>query len=205
MSDLFHDDIPESYILAVFQVMARTPHHTYLVLTKRPERMCRILNSWQAAGLTLREGCGAILPNVWLGISAGTQKHLLDFAPWLLETPAAIRFLSLEPMLGPIVLSEIVARDGDGPGRNSLYWIGSDAEISWVIVGGESGPGARPFDIQWARSVVQQCKAAGVSCFVKQVGTNSNLVDWTERKQISRKGGDTSEWPEDLRVREFPK
>ena len=208
MSDLFHKDIPDSFILACFTTMAKAHWHTFQVLTKRPERMMSLLRKWQAKGLTLREGCGVVLPNVWLGVSCENQDTLLDRVPWLLETPAAIRFISYEPALAPIDLHAIVARDGDGPARD-LSWIGSDAAIDWVIVGGESGLGARYFDIQWARDVIRQCAGTMAKVFIKQLGKvpMETIAPGCDRllNITDKKGGEMSDWPEDLRVREFPK
>jgi hypothetical protein len=167
------------------------------------------------------------LPNVQLGVSVEDQATADARIPLLLQTPAAKRFVSYEPALGPVDfrpwLNDIripSCMSGDGPyqGPNRL---------DQIIVGGESGPGARPFDIQWARNTVRQCREAGVACFVKQMGsciTGLNLdgppvsspprregflVHWTDKKNntfglCDRKGGDPSEWPEDLRVQEFP-
>jgi protein gp37 len=116
----------------------------------------------------------------------------------LLETPSAVRFVSYEPALGWV---------------NFTLWMWADKRLKdksldWIIVGGESGPGARPFDIQWARNTIAQCEAAGVACFVKQVGSRpvEHGERWRYEPKISdRKGGDIEEWPADLRVREFPK
>lgn len=140
------------------------------------------------------------LPNVWLGVSVEDQATADERIPLLLRTPAAVRFVSYEPALGPVNLLRYMSvplAEIDNPG----------AMLDWVIVGGESGPGARPFDIQWARNTVAQCKAAGVACFVKQVGSvpMERGERWRyEPKLKDRKGGDWEEWPEDLRVREFP-
>lgn len=199
MSDLFHDDITFEQIAAVFGVMAATPHLTYQVLTKRPARMLEFMR-W--IGRT--SGCATEwpLPNVWLGVSVEDQRRADERIPLLLECPAAVRFLSGEPMLEAIDLRRWT---NDEHGRRH---IGAPAGIGWVIVGGESGPGARPCSLGWIRSVVEPCGAAGVPVFVKQLGARPQL--W-ERDGIhgflhlrDRKGGDPSEWPEDLRVQEFP-
>jgi protein gp37 len=130
------------------------------------------------------------LPNVWLGVSVEDRASLprLDT---LRETPAALRFVSIEPLLEDL-------------GRIRL------GGIDWVIVGGESGPGARPFDLAWARSTVQQCRAGGVPVFVKQLGAKPYDGDSLGHERYDlllrdRKGADPAEWPEDLRVREFPR
>jgi hypothetical protein len=174
------------------------------------------------------------LPNVWLGVSVENQHFADERIPLLLQTPAAVRFISAEPLLGPVDLQSVplpapgaehyglrgVAQplsEKDTEADDWKYWTKRESKLDWVIVGGESGPGARPFDLSWARSIVEQCKAAGVACFVKQAGSNPfdsarqscppdecmiHGYSWLTLK--ARKGGDPSEWPEDLRVREFP-
>lgn len=172
----------------LFSLIADTPHLDWLLLTKRPEN-ARVLgamrfwldvNAWRLdhglavipGGMTdfARNG----LPNVWLGTTVEDQRRADERIPVLLATPAAVRFLSCEPLLGPVAL---MARDqADGGQRNYLtgYWHGSGASgtdapsIDWLIVGGESGPKARPMDLAWARSLVAQGRAAGVPVFVKQ-------------------------------------
>lgn len=201
MSDLFHESLPFLDIDDVFETMAEADRHTYQVLTKRPERMLEFCQ-WR----NQRWGRPP-LANVWLGISVEDQRTADERIPLLLQTPAAVRFVSYEPALGPVDFGP-TWMDRDRYGANC---IDGGATIDWIIVGGESGPGARPCDVAWIRSVVQQCKAAGVPCFVKQVGSRpvvqhpmqvGALVD---APCADRKGGDPSEWPEDLRVREFPR
>lgn len=147
------------------------------------------------------------LPNVHLGVSIEDQATADERIPLLLQTPAAVRFLSVEPMLGPVEFSNVTRRS------DAVQQLGKRAlsGIDGVIVGGESGPNARPCDVAWIRSVVEQCKAAAVPCFVKQLGSyaildpryDRTVPGWTRRLR-DRKGGDPSEWPEDLRVRELP-
>jgi protein gp37 len=207
MSDLFHEALLDTDIIAVFRVMGACPQHTFQVLTKRPERMLELLSQrrWRDLGqgyfapLIRNEGCDGdarYLPNVWLGVSVEDQATADERIPLLLQTPAAVRFVSYEPALGPVYLLPVCTG------------------LDWVIVGGESGPGARPFDLKWARSTIEQCKAAGVACFVKQFGAkpfyrpeypNGNTKGETAFLDLkSKKGGDWDEWPADLRVREFP-
>jgi protein gp37 len=159
------------------------------------------------------------LPNVWLGTSVENQAAADERIPHLLKCPAAVRFLSCEPLLGAVEFSNVGERaDAVAQlGRKAL------AGISWVIVGGESGPGARPCDVTWIRSIVRQCQAAGVPCFVKQLGAYPRLVlptpreieEWGDACLVQgkeglriairdKKGGAPAEWPHDLRVREFP-
>ena len=239
MSDLFHESVPDNFIGSVFDVMARTPQHTYQILTKRHARMRSLLTRWQQqaadrphAGASFRR-YGMMwseprvwpLPNVWLGVSVEDQKWADIRIPALLRTPAAVRFLSCEPLLGPIDLGiRDPHRDHDSDDvhgfphpRICLTCSGEDGEppeveyfrrdpavtgpcgIDWVIVGGESGPGARPMEIEWARALVQQCRDAGVTPFVKQLGAIRG-----RELGIDSHGGDWDGWPADLRVREFP-
>ena len=162
MSDLFHKDVPSEFILRVFEVMARCPQHTFQVLSKRPQRMC----AWVSAN---NEVTAPTLPNVWLGTSIENDSYAFR-ANHLRMTPAAARFLSLEPLLGPLPSLNL-----DG--------------IDWVIVGGESGPNARPMHPNWVRDIRDKCVDAGVPFFFKQwgefvptskhqgAGTPSNLLD----------------------------
>lgn len=138
MSDLFHDDIPLAYIQRVFATMRDCPHHTFQVLTKRSERLAEL---------------APYLPwskNVWMGVSVEDARVMHRVAD-LRSTPAAVRFLSLEPLIGPL---DDLSLDG----------------IHWVIVGGESGPKARPMQKQWVSSILRQCRAAKVPFFFKQWG-----------------------------------
>lgn len=155
------------------------------------------------------------LPNVWLGVSVEDQKTADERIPLLLQTPAAIRFVSYEPALGPVDFTTLPSASGIGRYLDALSNAGVDPgalipnRLDQIIVGGESGPGARPFDIAWARNTIAQCKASGVACFVKQLGAHPYTTFGTPSEQElgavrDRKGGDMSEWPEDLRVREFP-
>lgn len=171
-------------------VIEETPKLDWLLLTKRPQNMTwlapkRWANRWPA--------------NVWAGTTCEDQARADERIPYLLRVPATVRFLSVEPMLGPVDLVDAVGRamlDLD-------MFDGGDLGIHWVIVGGESGPGARPFALEWARSIVAQCKSAGVSVFVKQLG--SKPTDGSLVRLRNRKGGDMTEFPEELRVREFPR
>lgn len=206
MSDLFHEALPDEVIDKVFAVMALAPQHTFQVLTKRAQRMRDyMLNASRELRVLLAAKLDPAthddiwpLPNLWLGVSVERQQEADERIPALLDTPAAVRFLSCEPLLGPIDLTSI---SYGGNMRDT-----SDC-LDWVIVGGESGPNARPFDLAWARSIVAQCRNAGTACFVKQLGSNPTLHGYRESVMPlnDRKGGDISEFPEDLRVREFPR
>lgn len=196
MSDLFHQDIPDTYIARVFAVMALTPRHTYQLLTKRHARMKALLSratfwhdvaqegrehfarcqeDWLAVGAMLG---GEPLPNLWLGVSVEDQKWADIRVPALLGTPAAVRFLSCEPLLGPVTLKRAVITMGSERGHGlTASYVHADGccerglhGIDWVIAGGESGPRARPMHPQWARHLRDQCAWAGVPYFLKQWG-----------------------------------
>jgi len=206
MSDLFHENLPDEAIDQVFAVMALAPQHTFQVLTKRADRMRRYFDfggDWQRRVSKRASGAlvQAFLPNVWLGVSVEDQERADDRVPHLLATPAAKRFLSCEPLLGPVDLRHVASTD-DGYINALSSSIGPNLDL--VIVGGESGPRSRPFDIQWARDIVAQCKPADVACFVKQLGARPIGKAAKPLSLKSRKGGDMSEWPTDLRVREMP-
>lgn len=166
---------------------------TFQILTKRPERMRQMLTSPRWAAMKP-------LPNVWLGVSVEDQMTADERIPLLLDTPAAIRWISAEPLLGPLDLDRIEAVCSTW--RKGLT-IGT--YLDWVVVGGESGPGARPFHLNWAHDLIDQCRAAGVPVFVKQVGARP-VIDRDDSRIIrDRKGGDMSEWPSSIRIREFPR
>src|SRR5690606_659848 len=225
MADLFHESLTNEEIAAVFGVMTACPQHTFQVLTTRAKRMRAWFEWLPSDGLRwtcMTEAIRQInpyrpalerrvidsldsqvlqwpLPNVWLGVSCEDQARANERIPLLLETPATVRFVSAEPLLGPIDLTRLTFGNGDfcNALRRDSYRGGLDSErLDWVIVGGESGPGARPCDVEWIRSIVRQCREAGTACFVKQLGSRLGLRD--------PKGGDCSEWPADLRVRETP-
>lgn len=220
MSDLFHEAIDTDTIAEVWRVMRKASAHTFQILTKRPERMKAFICS------------GAeVLSNVWLGVSVEDQKRADERIPILLQTPATVRFVSAEPLLGGVDIRRYLwpacwhwAAGYDSP--ESAMAAGAWAErrpqalvsahrefVRWVIVGGESGPKARPMHLDWARSVVEQCRDAGVPCFVKQLGRNPIYEREVGTAKggcpmpldlKDAKGGDMDEWPADLRVREYP-
>lgn len=247
MSDLFHEGVPFEYIAAVFGVMAACPQHTFQALTKRPARALEffkwlvaggesgfplasicVANAGASFGCYLPDAANCVswpLPNVHLGVSVEDQETADARIPLLLQCPAAVRFVSYEPALGPVDFTRIPYRGFDDDiehfnplrdGAPRAYGSDPSKKLHWIIVGGESGPGARPFDVAWARSTIAQCKAAGVACFVKQMGAHvydPRLSLWggpypTMRagtiNLFDRAGADPSEWPEDLRVQEFP-
>lgn len=200
MGDLFHEDCPDEWIDKVFAVMALCPQHTFQVLTKRAKRMrdyvarsleCIEVERWRLAGPRPSLERNWPLPNVWLGVSTERQKEADERIPELLATPAAVRFISAEPLLGPIDLDDIVTKgDGYEDHRSALECdvaVEDDEEfkgatLDWVIVGGESGPGSRPMHPDWARSLRDQCAAADVPFFFKQWG------EWQPR-QWCKDGG----------------
>jgi protein gp37 len=266
MSDLFHEGLTNEEIAAVFGAMAACPQHTFQVLTKRAKRM-REWFEW-VASFEGEHGpppddvvaihasnlidCDRVqrpwpLPNVWIGVSVEDQQRADERIPELQRVPSAVRFLSVEPMLGPVVVAPWLTRrtaivhfEAFTPEAKAAYPTApthmQHEGVSWVIVGGESGPGARPFDPAWAESVIEQCHAASVACFVKQMGGHIAGSEsgfgavhrwhlegggcWTAPligplvgvrpenavgfQLCDAHGGDPLEWPERLRVRNFP-
>lgn len=206
MSDLFHADVPDEFLDQVFASMALAPRHTFQVLTKRPQRMKRYL-TWEEPSITRRGRIqnqmdflwarGGLpqrvvidqwpLPNVWLGTSVEDQDaaYRID---WLVKTPAAVRFLSCEPLIGPLDISDrrldsftrlnpltgrLTAMSGRDEGQSS-------SRLHWVIAGGESGPDFRPIDLDWARDLRDQCISAGVPYFFKQIGGRTSKAGGRE-------------------------
>lgn len=261
MTDLFGEWVPDEWIDKCFALMALTPQHTHQVLTKRAERMPEYFANrlrrqccwayqigWLSSTLDQpclgEEQCAAWkigglwpLPNVWLGVSVEDQQRADERIPHLLHTPAAVRWVSYEPALGPVdwtrirhdgLISNALAgcwqSDVKGP-QGGGGRMGSSAKLDWLVCGGESGPGARPCDLTWLRSAVRQCGAVKVPVFVKQLGARPlcrfdsddtgahgfDVSDYLDAGDglcspvlMDPKGGDPSEWPEDLRVREYP-
>ena len=225
--DLFHPAVPDEWIDRVFAVMALNPRHVFQILTKRPERMQEYLNSraksvehWEKQarefGYTFKfqwEGkfvrtCPFPLPHVWLGVSVEGQEAADARIPLLMETPAAVRFLSCEPLLGPVDLEPGLplcecgdyraSHPGDGPcnlngcGRDLAHgfedcgrYRPARPALDWVIVGGESGPGARPMKPKWVYQLRDKCVIAGVPFFFKQ---------WGEWAPVSVGINETSDW-----------
>ena len=260
MTDMFGDWVREEWLDRMFAVMALTPHLTHQVLTKRSRRMREYMSDEESSARIAMhmgefidtyvdplnrkstdmratapdvDGEDWPLPNVHLGVSAEDQPRLDERVPDLLATPAAVRFLSLEPLLESLRLNRVEHTPPGSGGpcfldilRGKGCSVGGSwdyAKIDWVIVGGESGPNARPCNIEWIRDIVRQCKETDTAVLVKQFGANvvGSLADFPQHERwvltkgqhttdISgpclrdRKGGDMSEWPEDLRVREFP-
>lgn len=223
MSDLFHENLASQDIAKVFAAMALSRQHQFQVLTKRADRMLawfqggympamvrEQIAKFRRKGLPMLLAAETMpwpLPNVWLGVSVEDQATADARIPRLLQVPAAIHWVSYEPALGPVQF---------------YRWLMPD----WIVVGGESGPEARPFDLAWARSTIEQGKADGVPVFVKQMGEhphehrmgrvycrrfrsglgNCGGGSWSESLAFQdRKGKDMAEWPADLQVREWPR
>ena len=172
-NDLFHPDVPYRFVDEAMAIIADTPHHTYVLLTKRPARMARYFNDQERYSARKvadikdsqfgKFDCDMLfpLPNLVLGVTAENQRLADDRIPDLLQTPAAARVVSVEPMLGPVDINNWLWADIPGKPRFS--------QINWVICGGESGPGARPMHPAWAKSLRDQC-LVGVPFFFKQWG-----------------------------------
>lgn len=192
LADLFHDEVTDQFVAEVFAVMALAPRHTFQVLTKRHARLRSLLNTARFATLVANRISkrdpyyrqpSLPLPNVWVGVSVENQLWADIRIPALLETPAAVRWLSMEPLLGPVDLAD--------------DWLAGLPErrnwLDWIVVGGESGNGARPMELAWAEALTRRCQDAGVPVFVKQLGSR-----WGKNHH------DIEDFPESLRVREYP-
>src|ERR1700677_381502 len=210
MSDLGHARVPAEFQAQVWAVMAMAQQHTFQVLTKRPERLRRLLQDacrcgeGHAPGVHFRSAMdwagtphspvyvpgvvgGDVYhhrqwppPNVWVGTSIELDEYCRR-ADDLRATPVAVRFLSLEPLLGPLPSLDLTG-------------------IDWAIIGGESGPGARPMDLEWAADLIGRCRDAGTAVFVKQMGSC-----WARERGGQSHGADWSLWPEEFRIREMPR
>jgi protein gp37 len=218
MTDLFGRWVKDEWLEAILNVIYRAKQHTFQGLTKRADRMLDYIS--RSAFLS-----NDPLPNLWLGVSCEDQKTADERIPLLLQTPAAVRWISAEPLLGPVDLSRYFARDWTLRGHD--HPTERTVGIDWAVVGGESGPGARSLDLNWIKSIVSQCQQSRVPVFVKQLGVRpwwdgigsgapaphvyleqvvrDGKAGWQFDCMKDRKGGDMSEWPEDLRVREYPK
>lgn len=199
MTDTFLEEIPDEWLDKVFATMACSPHKTFQILTKRPKRAREYFEKRQM---------NQIPAHIWFGVTTEDQARFEERVPELLKIPAAIRFLSCEPLLERLDLSRHLPIEWS---ELAEEWIGSwpgtdcyDQKISWVIVGGESGSGARECRLDWVRSLVNQCQAANVPPFVKQLGSNCIGDDGKRFKTRHPKGGDIEEFPEDVKVWEMP-
>jgi protein gp37 len=165
MSDLFHESVSREQIMRVFAAMNAAQQHIYQILTKRPQRMMELISDIRAVS-------GATPPgNWWLGVSVEDQKTADERIPLLLNTPASVRWLSIEPLLGPVGIASWLRVRHVAPGLiGAALGLGFDSRVDWVVVGGESGPNARPMHPQWVRDLRNQCTDAGVPFFFKQWG-----------------------------------
>lgn len=210
MGDLFHEDVPIHITAAILGIAALCPNHTFLFLTKRPSRMStfftyyhegdyrRNLNWWineaclkisanMALGVRLRLQDPVFpLPNIWLGCTVENQKRADERIPILLQIPAAVRFVSVEPMLEPMELNTVPCScyAGYGPPHPDCE-DEHGPKLDWVICGAETGPGARYMDQSWPRDLLAQCKAAGIPFFMKAMSNKEPI-------------------PDDLAIREYP-
>lgn len=219
MSDLFHPKLTNEQIAAVFGMMAACDRHTFQVLTKRAVRMSEWFE-WvveqgdprevcvEFAAATFRDRAEPVpkslgirgpwpLPNVWLGVSVEDRERMLERVPVLMLTPAAVRWVSAEPLLEEVSFDRWLKPPGE--------------TLDWIVCGGESGPGARPCNTEWLQKIVDEFTAAGVPCFVKQLGAapfDGYVGEGYKPNALtlrSKKGGDPREWPETLRVRQMPR
>lgn len=200
MTDLFGEFVTDAMISKVFAIMAVCPQHTFIVLTKRAQRMRDYME--ETTGLyVLGEETAWPLPNVWLGVSVEDQRRADERIPNLLQSPAAVRFVSAEPLLRRLDLKVWLAPAYEGDRRKQI----AVPRIDWIIVGGESGAAARPFDLMWAGEIINECERYDVPVFVKQIGRRP-LIDGAPYLAVEHpKGGEPTEWPRKLRVREWPK
>lgn len=178
MGDLFHESVPFEWQFKVFQMIHECPHHTFQILTKRPDIMKKRIDDIY---LHLRRNYGWAklpLPNVWLGTTAENQAMANRRLPYLLEIPAVVRFISVEPMIGPVDLTKIMSIEN---------------RLDWVICGGESGSNARPMHPNWVRDLRDQCKSANVPFFFKQ-GSQNN---WSNFKKFEL-------LPNEFKIRQYP-
>jgi protein gp37 len=214
MGDLFHEQVAPDYIDSVFVRMRRCPVHVFLLLTKRPAQAAWFMKLHYGQ---FDVGYSPPPDNVWLGVTCENQQRADERIPILLQTPVAHRWVSLEPLLGPVditdalngypepygggtryVTHEMAIDAGDHNLEGQVYceaepdWQQTHPPPDWVVVGAESGPHRRPMQLEWAADVVRQCQNSGVPCFVKQIEVNGKVSH------------DPTEWPEDLRVRQLP-
>lgn len=209
LADWLDAEVPREWLVDLLELIGKTQELDWQLLTKRPENWFDLMHEAFQIGFDGDEWVSQWLDgdepeNIWIGTSVENQECAGKRIPELLKIPARVRFLSCEPLLGPIDLGMMPVAD-------------AIPNIHWVIVGGESGAGARSMHTEWARSLVAQCKAAGMACFVKQLGSKPRDEEFVGRDHLydtgmrnitlklnDKKGGDMAEWPEDLRVRDFP-
>jgi protein gp37 len=210
--DLFHPSVPDAWIDRVFAIIALTPRHTYQILTKRPDRMQEYISDPETPrridliALSYVRPDDILLitdiwpfPNVWLGVSIEDQRRAHERIPYLSAAPAAMRFVSCEPMLGPIDLTDFFPGKYPGTERDFRHCRGGfGPALNWVIVGGESGPQARPMHPDWVRSLRDQCGVDHVPFFFKQWGEWAPIVGARDGGFIGEKSEFlTKEWIEE--------
>jgi protein gp37 len=194
--DLFHDAVPDWFVLDTLTVMAMRDGVVWQVLTKRPARMRALVQAWTRG---VRGTIPAWLPNeplpghIWLGVTAENQQRADERIPLLLDTPAAVRFVSVEPMLGPVDLWWMEACRRCNP----THYEPAVTHLDWVICGAESGPNRRPFDVAWAQDLYEQCKDACVPYFGKQdSGLKPGAPLYIRPGAGSEIAGVIHEWPQ---------
>jgi protein gp37 len=169
--DLFHKNITDEQIWQALDIFRYRDDVDWQLLTKRADRMHRVMMEWM-----MMHGHKVVPRNIWVGVSAGNASTAFERLPYLMATPAKIKYVSMEPLIGPI-------------------WYDAYAPyINWVVIGGESGTKARGMDVEWAREIIASARRWGARFFVKQMGSDG----------YTGKGEDTSEWPDDLIIQEFP-
>ena len=187
-NDLFHEEVPFDFIRSVFETVANAGQHAYQFLTKRADRMKEFFQSCE-------DWDSSEWPNVHIGVTCENQEMADKRIPILLQIPVAVRFISIEPCLGNIDIEKYLDLSSAIQQKNTQQ----QRSISWCVVGSESGTKRRPCKIEWIRSIVEQCKAGDVPVFVKQIEL-LRPIPWS-----SKVSHNMSEWPEDLRLREYPK
>lgn len=245
LCDWLDEKVPIEWLADFLWLIYKTPNIDWILLTKRPQNWLHRIEAteyWMNGKFGPKNFLvgnwllGTAPPNIWLGISCEDQQRADERISELLKIPAAVRWVSCEPLLGPIDLNSVEFGSNTRQSALSPTYMGRpyshDAKLDWLVIGGESGTKARPCDLDWIRSLVKQSKKAGVPVFVKQLGSNAeqdlsavipSASEWETQQDpmeaaqwdIHRhhcklqlqhpKGGDPSEWPEDLRVREWPK
>jgi protein gp37 len=227
LADWLDDEVPIEWLADLLDLIRRTPHLDWLLLTKRPQNWRgRIFHAWEysvvfdKSYLTvwlaswLRETQGTPPANVWIGTSTEDQARADERIPLLLNIPAKVRFLSMEPLLGPVEIRALRKSDGwtyaDRPltgeraTRQGLWPDKDMPRIHWVIAGGESGPKARSMHLDWAKGIRRQCEAASVPFFMKQLGADPLFMHDCPYPITDKKGATMEDWPESLQVRQFP-
>lgn len=208
MADMFHKNVPFEWLEEIFSTIEETPQHTFQILTKRPQRMIEFFD-WYSARCSDHSLQWRMPDNIWLGVSCENQAMADKRIPLLMEIPAKVRFLSCEPLLEPLDLSKFLPIEWSEIAEDWIEsWPGIGSYSTndypdWVIIGGESGTGARPCHVDWIRDIASQCQSAKVPVFVKQLGSNA-IANGSKLKLKDRKGSDILEWFDDLRLQQFP-